>query len=70
MTVPSVLISRRPLSALEIRDGQGETLTDRLLWTTISPWYPSSCAADLVGLELDGRRFTPVPEFDRSSWER
>ncbi|MGR3875512.1 barstar family protein [Streptomyces graminifolii] len=57
-------------AALEIRDGQGEMLTDRLLWSTISTWRPSSCGADLIDLELDGGRFTPVPEYARSIWER
>ncbi|MFE6826235.1 barstar family protein [Streptomyces sp. NPDC057690] len=57
-------------AALEIRYGQGELLTDRLLWATISAWRPSSCGADLIDLELDGGRFTPVPEHARSIWER
>lgn len=57
-------------AALEIRDGQGELLTDRLLWATVSDWRPSSRGADLIDLELDGGRFTPVPEYARPIWER
>jgi len=57
-------------AALEVWDGQGEMLTERLLWTTISAWRPSSYGADLIDLELDGSGFTPVPEYARSTWER
>ncbi|MGF1344695.1 barstar family protein [Streptomyces flavovirens] len=57
-------------AALEIRDSRGELLTDRLLWATISAWRPSSCGADLIDLELDSGRFTPVPEYARPIWER
>ncbi|GGX56418.1 barstar family protein [Streptomyces fructofermentans] len=57
-------------AALEIRDGRGEPLTDRLLQATISGWRPSSYGADLIDLELDGGRFTPVPEYARPIWER
>ncbi|MBB5940286.1 barstar family protein [Streptomyces zagrosensis] len=57
-------------AALELRDGHGELLTDRLLWTTIRAWRPYSFEADLIDLELDGARFTPVPEYARSIWER
>ncbi|GAA3487483.1 barstar family protein [Streptomyces cremeus] len=57
-------------AALEIRDAGGEVLTDRLLWATIRAWRPSSHGADLIDLELDGGRFTPVPEHARPIWER
>lgn len=57
-------------AALEIRDDRGEFLTDRLLWAMISAWGPSSCGADLIDLELDGGRFTPVPEYARPVWEQ
>ncbi|MCC3769163.1 barstar family protein [Streptomyces sp. UNOC14_S4] len=57
-------------AALEIRDDQGEPLTDRILWATIRAWHPSALGADLIDLELDGRRFTPVPESARPVWER
>jgi hypothetical protein len=57
-------------AALEIRDDRGELLTDRLPWATVSDWRPSSCGADLIDLEIDGGRFTPVPEYARSIWER
>ncbi|WP_332757565.1 barstar family protein [Streptomyces sp. MT206] len=57
-------------AALEIRDGGGELLTDRLLWATVSGWRPSACGADLIDLELDGGLFTPVPEYARPVWER
>ncbi|MFE7114305.1 barstar family protein [Streptomyces sp. NPDC057654] len=56
--------------ALEIRDDQGELLTDRLLWATVSDWRPSSRGTDLIDLELDGGLFRPVPEFARPIWER
>ncbi|MFD9791983.1 hypothetical protein ACFWXK_13635 [Streptomyces sp. NPDC059070] len=46
------------------------TWSGRLLWATISAWRPSSCGADLIDLELDGGRFTPVPEHARAIWER
>ncbi|MFE2925434.1 barstar family protein [Streptomyces goshikiensis] len=57
-------------AALEIRDDEGELLTDRLLWATVSGWRPSARGADLVDLELDGGRFTPVPVYARPIWER
>ncbi|MFF4409256.1 barstar family protein [Streptomyces sp. NPDC001404] len=57
-------------AALEIRDSRGEPLADRLLWATVRAWRPSSCGADLIDLELDGGRFTPVPEYARPVWER
>lgn len=57
-------------AALEIRDSQGELLTDRLLWAGISAWSPSSCGEGLVDLKLDTGRFTPVPEYARPIWER
>jgi hypothetical protein len=57
-------------AALELRDDRGELLTDRPLWATVSDWRPSSRGADLIDLELDGRRFTPVPEYARPIWER
>ncbi len=28
-------------TALEIRDDQGEPLTERLLWTRVTTWHPS-----------------------------
>ncbi|WSQ09505.1 barstar family protein [Streptomyces sp. NBC_01231] len=57
-------------AVLEIRDDQGEPLTERLLWTKVSAWRPSSYGTDLIDLELDGERFTPVPEYARPIWER
>ncbi|TJZ51865.1 hypothetical protein FCH28_18545 [Streptomyces piniterrae] len=33
-------------AALEIRDDQGEPLTERRLWTKVSAWRPSSCGTD------------------------
>ncbi|MFD7227814.1 barstar family protein [Streptomyces sp. NPDC059881] len=57
-------------AALEIRDDHGELLTERLLWTRVSAWHPSSCGSDLIDLELDGDFFAPVPEYARPIWER
>ncbi|MFF1839069.1 barstar family protein [Streptomyces sp. NPDC058231] len=57
-------------AALEIRDDQGEPLTQRLLWTRVSAWRLSSYGTDLIDLELDGELFTPVPEYARPVWER
>ncbi|MFD7031692.1 barstar family protein [Streptomyces sp. NPDC059917] len=58
-------------AALEVRDGAGEPLTDRLLQqATVSGWRPSARGGDLIDLELDGDRFTPVPEHARPVWER
>ncbi|GHE00025.1 barstar family protein [Streptomyces alanosinicus] len=57
-------------AALEIRDDQGEPLTDRTLWTKVNAWRPSSYGTDLIDLELDGELFTPVPEYARPIWER
>jgi len=56
--------------ALEIEDDQGEPLTERLLWTNVSAWRPTSYGTDLIDLELDGDRFTPVPAYARPVWER
>ncbi|MDX3612501.1 barstar family protein [Streptomyces europaeiscabiei] len=57
-------------AALEIRDDQGEPLTERLLWTRVTAWQPSSNGTDLIDLELEGKLFTPVPEYARPIWER
>ncbi|MFI9599674.1 barstar family protein [Streptomyces sp. NPDC052043] len=57
-------------AALEIQDDQGEPLTDRVLWTKVSAWRPSSYGMDLIDVELDGKFFTPVPEYARPIWER
>ncbi|MGW3208307.1 barstar family protein [Streptomyces sp. NPDC001135] len=57
-------------AALEIRDGQGGPLTERLLWGRVSAWRPSSYGTDLIDLELDGGFFTPVPEYARPVWDR
>jgi hypothetical protein len=57
-------------AALEIRDDQGEPLTDRLLWASVSAWRLSTHGTDLIDLELDGELFTPVPEYARPIWER
>lgn len=57
-------------AALEIRDEQGEPLTERLLWTKVTAWRPSSSGTDLIDLELDGELFTPVPEYARPVWDR
>ncbi|MEV5827565.1 barstar family protein [Spirillospora sp. NPDC052242] len=56
--------------ALEIRDDQGELLTDRVQRAKVKTWHPSSTGTDLIDLELDGRGFTPVPEHLRPLWER
>ncbi|MCX5392152.1 barstar family protein [Streptomyces sp. NBC_00094] len=58
------------LAALEIRDDQGEQLTERLLWARVSAWRASSSGTDLIDLELDGELFRPVPEHARPVWER
>ncbi|GAA3074370.1 barstar family protein [Streptomyces glomeratus] len=57
-------------AALEVQDDQGEPLAERLLWTRVSAWRPSSYGSDLIDLELDGELFTPVPEYARPVWER
>jgi RNAse (barnase) inhibitor barstar len=57
-------------AALEIRDDHGEPLTERLLWTNVTAWRPSSYGTGLIDLELDGEFFTPVPEDARPLWER
>jgi hypothetical protein len=57
-------------AALEIEDDHGEPLTERLLWTRVTAWRPSSYGTDLIDLELDGEFFTPVPEDARPIWER
>jgi hypothetical protein len=36
----------------------------------VSAWRPSSYGTDLIDLELDGKLFTPVPEYARPIWER
>lgn len=57
-------------TALEIRDDRGELLTERLLWTEVTTWSPSSHGPDLIDLELDTRHFTPVPSYARPLWEQ
>ncbi|MFE1924256.1 barstar family protein [Streptomyces asoensis] len=57
-------------AALEIRDDQGEPLTERLLWGRVSAWRPSAYGTDLIDLELDGEFSTPVPQYAQSIWER
>lgn len=57
-------------AVLEIRDDQGEPLTDRLLWARVTGWRPSSYGTDLIDLALDGELFTPVPDYARPVWER
>lgn len=57
-------------AVFEVRDDKGEPLTDRLLWTKVTAWHPSSSGAELIDLELDGEFFTPVPEYARPIWER
>lgn len=57
-------------ATLEIRDSQGEPLTERQLWAKVSAWSPSSYGTDLIDLELDGELLTPVPEHARPVWER
>lgn len=57
-------------AALEIRDDRGESLTETLLWTKVSAWRPSAVRTDLIDLELDGKLFTPVPEYVRPLWEQ
>lgn len=56
--------------ALEIRDDRGELLTERLLWTKVDTWHPSSHGPDLIDLALDAEHFTPVPEHARPLWEQ
>ncbi|WP_207938726.1 hypothetical protein [Actinomadura darangshiensis] len=56
--------------ALEIRDDQGNLLTDRPFWAKANAWRPSSTGTDLIDLELEGGCFTPVPEHHRPLWER
>ncbi|MEU6847368.1 barstar family protein [Streptomyces sp. NPDC046716] len=55
---------------LEFRDRQGDLLTDRSLWPTISGWQQSSCGADLIDLTLDVGTFEPDPEYARPLWAR
>lgn len=57
-------------ACLEVRDDRGEPLTDRLLWAQVRTWRPSSHGTDLIDLELDGKFFTPVPEYARAIWDR
>ncbi|MFC8087231.1 hypothetical protein [Streptomyces sp. NPDC057340] len=57
-------------AALEIRDDRGRLLTERLLWTRVTDWRPSSRGTDLIDLQLDGARYDPVPEHARPLWER
>ncbi|MEV0523323.1 barstar family protein [Streptomyces sp. NPDC050439] len=57
-------------AALEIRDDQGELLAERLLWTEVRAWRPSSLGPDLIDLELDAEHFTAEPEYVRRIWEQ
>ncbi|MGW0904259.1 barstar family protein [Streptomyces sp. NPDC002853] len=57
-------------AALEVRDDQGELLTERLLWTEVRSWCVSSYGPDLIDLELDAEHLAPVPEYARPIWER
>ncbi|MFD5804552.1 barstar family protein [Streptomyces sp. NPDC127020] len=57
-------------AALEIRDGRGEHLAERLLWAKVVAWRPSSRGAGLIDLELDSALFEPVPVHARPVWER
>ncbi|MFJ4713887.1 hypothetical protein [Streptomyces sp. NPDC088785] len=57
-------------AALEIRDDEGELLSDRPLSATVSVWRPSSCGAGLIDLELDAGRLDTVPTHARPVWER
>ncbi|MGW1091615.1 hypothetical protein ACWD4L_36465 [Streptomyces sp. NPDC002596] len=57
-------------AALHKRDERGAPFTERLLWATVSAWRPSAHEAGLIGLELDGRLFTHVPEHARPVWEQ
>ncbi|WP_199549917.1 barstar family protein [Streptomyces sp. N35] len=57
-------------AALQIRDDQGEPLTEQVVWTRIRTWHPSDQGADLIDLELDGESFTPVPGHVRPILER
>ncbi|MFJ4849590.1 MULTISPECIES: barstar family protein [unclassified Streptomyces] len=57
-------------AALELRDDQGEPLTERLLWARVSAWRPSSYGTDLIDVELKAEHVTPVPEYARPIWER
>ncbi|MFI5992924.1 barstar family protein [Streptomyces sp. NPDC051362] len=54
---------------LEIRDGRGELLTDRMLSAKIRAWSPSSHGTDLIDLELGGE-VDPVPGYARPVWEQ
>ncbi|MEU6104539.1 barstar family protein [Streptomyces flaveolus] len=55
---------------LEIRDDNGEPLTDRLLRPRIRAWRPSSYGPGLIDLELDGELDRPVPEHASPVWDR
>ncbi|MGW0883052.1 barstar family protein [Streptomyces sp. NPDC002671] len=55
---------------LEIRDDNGEPLTDRLLRPWVRAWRPSSHGPDLIDLELDGELHRPVPGYARPVWDR
>jgi hypothetical protein len=57
-------------AVLELRDDLGELLTERLLRTRVSAWYPSTHGTDLIDLELDGELAEPVPEYAKAIWER
>ncbi|TGZ15387.1 hypothetical protein DV517_03600 [Streptomyces sp. S816] len=57
-------------AALEIRDDQGEPLTERLLHGKVLAWRPSGYGTELIDLELDGSLCTPVPEYARPVRER
>lgn len=57
-------------SVLRVRDDRGGPLTDRLLHASVTAWRPSLHGADLIDLELDGRRLAPLPEYARPVWDR
>ncbi|MFG3164185.1 barstar family protein [Streptomyces sp. NPDC048232] len=57
-------------AGLEMRDGRGGHLAERLLWARVMAWRPSSRGANLIDLELDSALFEPVPVHARPVWER
>ncbi|MEU4076522.1 hypothetical protein DEJ45_21420 [Streptomyces venezuelae] len=55
---------------LELRDGRGEVLTDRLFWAVVRGWEASPLGDGLIDLTLDGGFRRPEPLWARGVWER
>ncbi|CAL9642986.1 barstar family protein [Streptomyces sp. enrichment culture] len=55
---------------LEIRDDNGDRLTDRLLRPRIRAWHSSAHGPDLIDLELDEEVHRPVAGHARPLWDR